>query len=443
MTDQTTPEVLIIGGGPAGACAAMYLAKRGVRSRILEKDQFPRFHVGESLLPSINPMLDELGLLEPLARLPKVPKYGAEVALGWQETGAHLHFKLGKPWGEQDTFNIERAVFDKALLDHARMQDAIEVHDGVAVTGVKQLRDDGCVVQTTDGEMQARIVLDCSGQATVLGRLLKRKHVIEAHRKVAFMGHFKKVKRLTGDASGFISLVMADDGWFWVIPIDEERTSIGMVMDKSAIGQMRRSGVAPGRELAWALPRTPCLAARLESAEYPDTNGTIADFSYHCSPGAGPGHLMVGDAEAFLDPVFSSGLYLAITAARDAAHTTQAILSGSDPEASRRRYLKQVAQRKSFFFRYINLYYSHPFRELLLQGEGPLGVHRALIAVLSGRCEKIPFAMRWRLSLLNVFHRMQSHKPNAVPEQCGWSILRNEKTTRDQAIATLKAMGHT
>lgn len=441
MSDLDT-DVLIIGGGPAGACAALYLAKQGIRSRIIEKDSFPRFHVGESLLPSINPMLAELGLLEPLAKADKVPKNGAEIVMGWQETGAFLHFKQGEPWGEVDTFNIERAVFDKVLLDHAAEQDGVEVRQGVAVTGIDQLRDDFCRVRTAEGEMTARLVLDCTGQGTLLGRTLKSKKMIAEHRKVAFMGHFENVHRLTGDASGFISLVMANDAWFWMIPIDQQRTSIGMVMDKSSVSEMRRQGVSPGGELAWALPRVPCLARRLTDARFPESNGTVADFSYHCTPGAGPGYMMVGDAEAFLDPVFSSGLYLALAGARDAAQAAASILQGGDPEAARTRYLGLVADRKKFFFHYINLFYSHPFRELLLEGKGPLGVHRALVAVLSGRCEKIPLGMRWRLGLLNFFHRLQKNKARAVPASDGWSILRNERTERDVAIKTLQGMGH-
>jgi flavin-dependent dehydrogenase len=432
-------DVLIIGGGPAGACSALYLAKRGLKVRILEKDRFPRFHVGESLLPSLNPLFDELGLTEPLSKVTRVPKNGAEVAMAWQDSGAQLNFAEGQPWGHASSFNVERAVFDKVLLDHAAAQPNVEIRQDTAVTGIEHLRDNDCRLMTTDGPMDARLVLDCSGQATVLGRLLGSKQVIPGHRKIAFMGHFKGAQRLTGESSGFISVVMADDAWFWFIPIDEERTSIGMVMDKDSINQMRRQGVKPGQELAWALPRTPCLAKRLQNATYPESNGCVSDFSYHCSPGADAGYLMVGDAEAFLDPVFSSGLYLAVAGARDATQAAAKILNGDDAPAARKAYLEQVAERRKFFFHYIKLFYSHAFREFLIEGKGPLGIHRALIAVLSGRCERLPLSMRWRLGLLNFMHRIQKRTPTILRPKEGWSIIENRKTPRDRAMGNAAA----
>jgi len=436
---DTTHDVLIIGGGPAGSCAALYLARRGIRSCIVEKDTFPRFHVGESLIPSVNPMLDELGLTGPLSQLPTVPKHGAEIALAWQETGTRLFFRQGRPWCETSTFNVERATFDQTLLDHAAAHDLIEVRHGVSVTGIDRLRDNDCRVQTSDGVMSARLVLDCSGQGTVLGRLLNCKHVLADHRKVAFMGHFTGVDRLPGEASGFISLVLADDAWFWCIPIDERRTSIGMVMDKSSIGAMRQQGVERGQELAWALPRTPCLAQRMTRAESPESNGVVGDFSYHCDPGAGDGYLMVGDAQAFLDPVFSTGVHLAIAGARDAAEAAHDILHGGDAATARRRYLERGTARKTFFFHYINRYYTHAFREVLVVGRGPLGLHRALIAVLAGRCERLPWAMRWRLAVLDQLHRLQHRWGKAVPQRQGWSVLRNQRTDRTQALHTLQS----
>lgn len=434
-------DVLIIGGGPAGACTAIDLARRGYRVSILEKAKFPRFHVGESLLPCINPLFDGLGLEETLAGVPKVVKRGAEmVSAGDRGTGTLLNFDAGRRWGRTQTFNVERAVLDQALLDHAASQKNIRSYDGVSVDRVDRLSDGECRVQTSDGLMEARLVLDCSGQQTVLGRHLGLKKPLAHHRRVAFVGHFRGVDRLEGDAHGHISVVMADDGWYWLIPIDGERTSIGLVVHTSVAAAMRRQGVPAGGELNWAIERTPCLARRTADATFPECCRTVSDFSYDCSPGAGDGYLMVGDAEAFLDPVFSSGTYLAVLSARDAAETVDAILQGNAPEEARQEFLRKGAARRRFFSHYINAYYSHPFRELLLQGRGPLGVHRALIAVLSGRCEDLPWSMRWRLRLLDYFHNRQHQKGTAVPGRKGWSILDAAPTPRDRAIQSLESM---
>eukprot|EP00752_Nemacystus_decipiens_P015802 g14112.t1 len=443
LMSQPPTDVLIIGGGPAGACCAIALGRLGYTADIIEKEQFPRFHVGESLLPSVNPMLHDLGLTETLQKLPTITKRGAEiVGAGQQDNGAMLYFESGKQWGQTETFNVERSVFDKALLDFAAEQPNVRLYQGVSVQSIEKLTQGDCELQTSSGPMRAKIVIDCSGQSTVLGKHLGTKKVIQNHRKVAYTGHFTGVERLKGDAAGFITLVMANEGWFWAIPIDETRTSIGMVVDKTASTAMRRQGVKPGEELAWAIQRTPLLAKRTANANFPEMTRSVSDFSYTCSPGAGDGYLMVGDAEAFLDPVFSSGLHLAIASALDAADTVDRIVKNDNPQAARQRFLDRGAARRRFLFHYINLYYSHPFREMLLNGTGPLGVHRALIAVLSGRCEDIPFSMRWRLKLLDFFHARQKAKGNIIPAQDGWSILENQPTSRDQADTYLHAIGH-
>ena len=440
---QKQSDALIIGGGPAGACTAIALARLGYTVDILEKEQFPRFHVGESLLPSVNAMLHDLGLSETLQKLPTITKRGAEIAAASeQDTGALLYFESGKKWGQTETFNIERSVFDKALLDFAANQPNVRRHQAVNVQAIEKLSQGDCKLQTSAGPMHAKIVLDCSGQATVLGKHLGIKKVIQNHRKVAYTGHFNGVERLDGDAAGFITLVMANEGWFWSIPIDKERTSIGMVVDKTASTTMRKQGVKSGQELAWAIERTPLLAKRTINATFPEITRSVSDFSYTCSPGAGDGYLMVGDAEAFLDPVFSSGLHLAIASAIDAAHAVDRILNNDNPQAAQQHFLNRGATRRRFLFHYINLFYSHPFRELLLQGSGPLGVHRALIAVLAGRCEDIPLSMRWRLKLLDFFHARQQASGNIIPKRDGWSLFENQPTTREQACAYLQEIGH-
>ena len=198
---QDRTDVLIIGGGPAGSCAAIDLARRGYTVDIIDKDHHPRFHVGESLLPSVNPLLDGLGLTQTLSKLPTVAKLGAEiVGADQQGTGTLLYFKDGKRWGHTETFNIERSVFDHALIQHAAGLDNVRVHQGVAAKTIERLGDGDCAIATNAGTMHARLVLDCSGQATVLGRHFGTKRPVENHRKVAFTGHFTGVDRLEADA---------------------------------------------------------------------------------------------------------------------------------------------------------------------------------------------------------------------------------------------------
>lgn len=424
-----TYDAVIVGGGPAGATAGLILARAGLSAVVLDRTTFPHFHIGESLLPRNLALVRELGLAERLATVPQVEKLGATFLSGDGEARASFFFDTGLAhrWGaESAAFNVERAPFDAMLLAAARDAGA-EVREGAAVKSILRLADGDVAVTTEAGEVAGRWLIDASGQGTVVGRHLGTRRVLADLQKVAYFDHFENVERDPGPEGGFPVIVMCDEGWFWLIPLDERRTSIGLVFDA---GVARRLDVPSNRMLAWAIPRCPVLARRTANATGPAINRVAADFSYRCSPYAGPGYFLVGDAATFLDPIFSTGVCLGMMSAAQAAGHVAALLRGEvkgrqDLEVLRRRYIRYVEGSTSVFFRFVRRYYQHSFRELFLNGTGPLDVHRAVISVLAGHVFPRPaWPLRWRVRLFEGFVALNRLVP-LVPRRKSFSLLRD------------------
>lgn len=397
-------DVLIVGGGPAGATAGIILARAGKRVILLEKTRFPRFHIGESFLPRTFRLIQELGLEPALRKLPHVPKFGAEFVTA---DGVHdLCFDFAQGFSPTDeTFNIERAAFDEMLLEQARLANT-DVRQDVAARQIIALADGDVRVLCDTGEIRARWLIDASGQNTLVGRHLgTRKTADEPHlQKAAYFSHFTNVRRTAGRRGGHPLIVMVDEGWFWMIPLDEKRTSVGLVMDPDISRRVQRdTGLSADRMLSWGIERCPAVAERMVAAAGPETNHVAADFSYRCRPYAGPGYFLVGDAAAFMDPIFSTGVCVAMTGSAAVARSVLGILDGKlSASRCRAAHIKLLENSTATLFKIIRQYYDHSFRELFLNGTGPLDVHRAVIGVLAGNVFPAPWRLRWRLGLFNL-----------------------------------------
>ncbi|HYG65392.1 MAG TPA: hypothetical protein VEL74_22615, partial [Thermoanaerobaculia bacterium] len=215
-------------------------------------------------------------------------------------------------------------------------------------------------------------------------------------------------------------------------PIDERRTSIGLVMDADAA---RSVGVPAQRMLAWGIARCPAMRQRTAEAVFPAGNNVIADFSYRCSPYAGPGYFLVGDAATFIDPIFSTGVCLGMMSAIQAAGGIGALLRGADPGRIRRDYIRFIEKSSEPFFGLVDAYYQSPFRDLFMAGQGPFQVHRAILSVLAGNVfPRPPFPLRWRLGLMHLLARLQRFVPLA-PRRPRFSLLADPAETPETSEA--------
>lgn len=376
-------DVIIIGGGPAGAVAGRVLAMAGKRVVILEKSSHPRFHIGESFLPQALAVIDELGLMEQFRSLPHIVKWGAEFGFGYDDDDetSRFHFRDTLHDGPRETFNVERAPFDAMLLQGAAGAGAT-VLQNTRVDEILRLNDGEVSVRCGERTFTARWLLDASGQATILGRHLGTRRVVTSLENVAYFGHFTGVQRLEDEEEGHPTIVMCDEGWFWMIPINPIVTSCGMVLNRSVA---KKVDVPADQMLRWGIERCPLIRRRTSGATFPAKNGVIADFTYRCEPYAGPGYFLIGDAATFIDPIFSTGACIGMMHAKEVAELIAAVDARQmSPRCAQRQYIRYVRGSSKLVFRLVHHYYRHSFRELLMNGHGPVNMHKAVISLLAG-----------------------------------------------------------
>jgi len=388
MTEQALApqscDVLIIGGGPAGSTAATQLAEMGYRVVVMEKEKYPRFHIGESLLPTNNAIFEQLGVLEQVAQA-GIRKNAAEFDSMYHGRKQSFYFSgaMGRKYSYG--FEINRADLDKILLDNSRAKGA-EVYEETRVNQV-DFSDPKSVVVTArhpEGERQwhARFLIDASGRDTFLANRFKCKQPHPKHASAAIYGHLKGVERLPGGDEGNISLFWFDHGWFWLIPLPNGITSVGMVCWPYYL-KMRKGDL--DSFFLETVATCPPLAARMKNATLTRPVTATGNYSYLSSRMTGDRYLMLGDAFAFVDPVFSSGVLLAMKGAIYGAEAVDACLRNP---AQMSRYLRQfeksVLKGLKGFTWLIYRMTTPVMRNLLMNPRKNLDLEAAVLATLAG-----------------------------------------------------------
>lgn len=425
MEHSTTPyDAVIIGGGPGGSATATFLARAGKRALLLEKERFPRFHIGESLLPYNRRLFQEMGVLEKIERAGFVPKWGAQFHLSNGSKSLNLLFREGRFTREVMAYQVERSRFDHILMEHARACGA-DVREGWTVTRVSAQPDQAIVEATApDGSKHAfrgAFVVDASGRSNLSGNQEGLRYVHPGHRKLAIFGHFAGVRLDEGEKAGDTVIVRLENKWFWVIPLGPDKVSVGCVLDQAEFARLQQ----PPEQIFAELWRSSSpLTARMGSAHRLGDLQVTGDFSYYNRRLVGPRLVRVGDAAGFMDPIFSAGVFLAMHSGRMAAELIiDSLRAGNDGAALLRRYEKKIFRAMRLYWQMVEGFYTTPFLEVFLEPRHRLDLPAAVTAVLAGELEG-GWKIWWRLRLFDLVVRLQawwplvprlSFRPDATP----------------------------
>lgn len=386
QAERRSCDVLVIGGGPAGSTVGPLLAEKGYRVAILEKARHPRFHIGESLLPANLPLFERLGVAEEMRAI-GMYKPGAEFVSPHHERPQVFHFAEAWDKSMPHAYQVKRDEFDTVLIRNAARK-GVEVHEGCKAHAVEFLADRSVVVSARhdDGreiEWQARFLVDASGRDTFLANRFQIKQRNPRHNSSAIYGHFRGAQRQAGSDEGNISIFWFEHGWFWFIPMMNGITSVGMVTwpyfmktkGSRSLEQYFSDGIA----------LCPALAERLEEAELITKVEATGNFSYVSERNHGHNYVMLGDAYAFIDPVFSSGVLLAMNSGVVAAETIDTCLARpAEAGAALKRFdrLMKLGPREFSWFIYR---VTNPImRDFFMGPKNVFRVKEALLSMLAG-----------------------------------------------------------
>ncbi|GIH67789.1 NAD(P)/FAD-dependent oxidoreductase [Sphaerimonospora thailandensis] len=339
-------DVVVVGGGPAGSATAGLLAKRGYRVLVLEREKFPRYHIGESLITGSLPALEDLGLRERLDNMGFTKKYGG--TLLWGSNQGTWDFRFSEASNYDYAYQVRRADFDALLLARARELGAFAIEeatvkepifDGERIVGVTYIRKGDTEQRTA----RCRLLVDASGQSRILAR---RFDLVEWHddlRNIAVWTYFQGCKRYGGTRAGDTVTENRPSGWFWFIPLSDGTVSVGYV---TPIEEYKKSGKSLEELYADELAKSQEVRALTEGAFRASGFRSIRDWSYTCQRFHGPGWVLVGDAAAFVDPLLSTGVGLALRGSHGLADAVDAALR--DPSSEARVLARYEANYREF-----------------------------------------------------------------------------------------------
>ena len=400
MQNQRECDVLIVGGGPAGSTVASLLAEKGKHVIVLEKDRFPRFHIGESLLPLNLPLFDRLGVAEDIRRI-GIYKPGAEVISDAHERATIFRFANNPHLRINHSYHVRRADFDKLLLDNSRRLGATVLEE-VRVTDVEFDNEGRITVmaRNASGEpslFAPRFLVDASGRDTLIAGRLGLRQIDKRNNTAAVFGHFRKVARRGGDVEGMITMHLLVNGWCWMIPLPDDVMSVGLVGTRSFF--KTRTDDLDGF-FARAIAACPSVAERMASAEPIGSLVTAANYSYRAQRIGGNGYLLIGDAFAFVDPLFSSGVMMAMSSADFAAEAVDAWFANRrHGERLMRAYERKARRGLNTLSWLIHRINTPLLRDIFMARIDLFDIRNGLLAILAGDFYQTP----WLFSPLRRF----------------------------------------
>lgn len=433
---ETRCDVLVIGGGPAGSTISALLAQRGRDVVLLEKSRHPRFHIGESLLPFNMPLFERLGVAREIEAI-GMPKYGAEFVSPLHEKPVMFEFVNALDNSFPSTYQVRRSEFDHILFRNAARNGARTL-EGCRVTGV-EFRPGGADVAAREESgreraWHARFVVDASGRDTFLANRLGLKVRSRKNNSAALYGHFAGATRLPGKAEGNITIFWFDHGWFWFIPLADGATSVGAVCWPY---YMRSRMTTPEQFLLDTIALCPALAERLRQAQLISPVTATGNYSYSASRTSGANYLLLGDAYAFIDPIFSTGVFLAMHGAFVAADTVETCLD--HPRRARRAlnaYDTDARRGLRVFSWFIYRIMAPGLRNIFMNPNNRFQLRDALLSVLAGNT-----VLRARLALRLLALKALYYVFSAGDLQASWTAWRKRGQARRERDAESATSG--
>jgi flavin-dependent dehydrogenase len=381
-------DFAVAGGGPAGTSAAISLGQRGRSVVLFERETFPRFHIGESLLSTANDAFAALGVADRMAAACFPEKWGARLFTHDGLSGRGVDFSTVTEVDRPQTIQVPRQEFDRILLERAR-EVGVDVREGHRVTACEFTSDaatlDVAPAAGAAGRVRVHAVVDATGRQGLIANKYNLRTDEPRLANLAIFSHYSGVPLLEGGRPNDIRIVARNDsGWFWLIPISENLMSVGVVLPKNLFLQMPEG--SNEERLERAIADTPLVAKLMRGARREWPVRVEKDFSYSASSYAGDRWILAGDAGSFLDPVFSTGVSIAMESGIEAAAELDRALARNEFSArSFAAFSRRQRKRYETFRRFVIGFYSPEFRDLFFDPEPPRHIFRAVATVLCGR----------------------------------------------------------